>query len=161
MREPIQYDEVTGLPERGHLWSLLDDSLKMIRRNKMNAGVLLIKLNDLSNITDSLGQSSANKFLNVIRSRIKNSLWDLDTATRFEDDKIVIVANSIKKLEDIHIVMKKVQEYLSLDLTINDKSISPSTSIGIALLPIDAMQADEIMSYAYEALNTAIPDDVQ
>ena len=42
MREPIQYDEVTGLPERGHLWSLLDDSLKMIRRNKMNAGVLLI-----------------------------------------------------------------------------------------------------------------------
>ncbi|MDG1728009.1 MAG: hypothetical protein P8H57_12755 [Emcibacteraceae bacterium] len=53
--------------------------------------------------------------------------------------------------------MKKVQEYLSLDLTINDKSISPSTSIGIALLPIDAMQADEIMSYAYEALNTAIP----
>lgn len=157
MREPIQYDEVTGLPERGHLWSLLDDSLKMIRRNKMNAGVLLIKLNDLSNITDSLGQSSANKFLNVIGSRIKNSLWDLDTATRFEDDKIVIVANSIKKLEDIHIVMKKVQEYLSLDLTINDKSISPSTSIGIALLPIDAMQADEIMSYAYESLNTAIP----
>ena len=60
MREPIQYDEVTGLPERGHLWSLLDDSLKMVRRNKMNAGVLLIKLNDLSNITDSLGQSSAN-----------------------------------------------------------------------------------------------------
>jgi len=35
--------------------------------------------------------------------------------------------------------MKKVQEYLSLDLTINDKSISPSTSIVIALLPIDAM----------------------
>lgn len=157
MREPIQYDEETGLPERGHLWSLLDDSLKMVRRNKMNAGVLLIKLNDLSNITDTLGQSSANKFLNVIGSRIKNSLWDLDTATRFENDKIVIVANSIKKLEDIHIVMKKVQEYLSLDLTINDKSISPSTSFGIALLPIDAMQADEIMSYAYEALNAAIP----
>ena len=65
----------------------------------MNAGVLLIKLNDLSNITDSLGQSSANKFLNVIGSRIKNSLWDLDTAIRFEDDKIVIVANSKKNLK--------------------------------------------------------------
>lgn len=156
MREPIQYDHVTGLPERGHLWSLLDDSLNMVRRNKVNAGVLLIKLNDLSNITDTLGQSSANKFLNVIGSRIKKSLWDLDTATRFEDDKIVIVANNIKKLEDIHIVMKKVQEYISIDLTINNHNISPSTSIGVVLLPEDALQADEIMSYAYESLNAAI-----
>lgn len=157
MREPVQYDEITGLPERGHLWSLLDDSLKMVRRNKINAGVLLIKLNDLSNITETLGQSSADEFLHIIGSRIKNSLWDLDTATRFENDKIVIVANSIKKLDDIHIVMKKVQEYISIDCNFNNKIISPSTSIGIVLLPDDAMQADEIMSYAYEALNTAIP----
>lgn len=156
MREPIQYDEVTGLPERGHLWLLLDDSLKMVRRNKINAGVLLIKLNDLSNIKETLGQRKTDEFLNIIGSRIKNSLWDLDAATRFEDDKIVIVANSIKKLEDIHIVMKKIQEYLSVDCALNNKTISPSTSIGIVILPNDAMQADEIMSYADGALSAAL-----
>lgn len=155
MREPIQYDEVTGLPDRFHLWSLLNDSLNMVRRNKINAGVLLIQLNDLSNIRENLGTDYADEYLNLIGTRIKNSLWDLDTAARFEDNKIVIVANSIKNLEDIHIVMKKVQEYISLDLSLDNNTISPSTSIGIALLPNDAMQADEIMSYAHEALNNA------
>lgn len=152
MKDPIQYDAVTGLADRRHLWSLLDDSLKALHRNKLNAGILLIQLNNLSDLENTLGQDGIEKFLGIIGTRIKNSLWDLDVATCFEDDKFVIVANSIKNIEDIHVVMQKVQEYLSLECEVNGTKITPTTKIGIVLLPTDAMQADEIMAHAHEAL---------
>lgn len=74
MRDPIQYDAVTGLPDRGHLWSLLDDSLKSVLRNKVNSGVLLIQVHNFSELKISLGEDGIDELLKIIGSRIKNSL---------------------------------------------------------------------------------------
>ena len=51
--------------------------------------------------------------------------------------------------------MKKVQEYLALECDIKNKKIAPATTIGIVLLPFDAVHADEIMAHAHEAAQAA------
>lgn len=155
MKEAIHYNIQTELPDRGYLWSLLDESLKQTHRNASITGILLIQLHNLSGIKSMIGEEGANEFIKVMASRIKNSLWDLDTAVRFEEDKFVIVANSIAKLEDIHVVMKKTHEYLATECTILDRKITPDTTIGIVLLPMDAMEPDEVMSNAAIALSNA------
>ena len=151
MIDPIQYDPITGLPDRAYLWSLLKDTLIQIRRNASSSGVLLIEINDLHGIGELVGEGGKGEFLQLMASRLKNCLWDLDSAVHFEDNKFVIVANSIQKQEDIHIVMTKVRDYLALDCEIGGIKISPSTSIGIVLVPTDSVEADEIMTSASTA----------
>ncbi|MCC3859808.1 putative bifunctional diguanylate cyclase/phosphodiesterase [Pseudemcibacter aquimaris] len=157
MKDPIQYDSVSGLPDRGHLWSLLDDSLKMVRRSKGSSGVLLIQMNNVNGIRELVGEDGVNEFMRMMGSRIKNCLWDLDGAAHFDDNQFVVVANSISKIEDIHVVMKKVHEYLAIDFEINGHIIKPSSTIGIVLLPNDAMEIDQVMEVAAQALNSATP----
>ncbi|MBL4602724.1 MAG: phosphodiesterase [Emcibacteraceae bacterium] len=155
MKEPIQYDPVTGLPDRAYLWSLLDDTLKQVLRNTSNAGVLLIQLNNMDDIKSRIGDEGTNEFLSLMASRIKKCLWDLDTAVQFENDRFVIVANSIHKQEDIHTVLKKVQDYLTIECEIMGKKISPSTAVGVVLLPVDTTEIDEVMSFAGSAVQIA------
>lgn len=157
MKEPLQFDEISGLPDRGHIWSLLEDSLHLARRNKGISGVLLIHINNLDGIKELLGEEGVAEFMKTIGGRIKNSIWELDGVVHYEDDQFVIVANSINRLEDIHVVMKKVHEYLAIECEINGQNIIPSTSIGIVLLPHDTMEVEEVMGLAEQALKSARP----
>lgn len=155
MIEPIQHDQLTGLPDRGYLWSLLDDTIKQIKRNRTTSGVLLIELDNLDDIGKLTGDDGSDQFLKLMAARIKNCLWELDAAVRFKDSQFVIVANSITKPSDVHVVMSKAYDYLSLECDINGEKITPLISIGIVLLPIDTTEVDEVMSHAAMALQYA------
>ena len=160
MKDLIQYDAVTKLPDRSSVWSMIDDSINMGRRNKGNSGILLIQINNLTEIKALIGEEGHAEYLNIISSRIKKCLWDLDAAARFEENQFVIIANSINKLEDIHVVMRKVNEYLAIDCEIQGQTISPSSSVGIALIPMDGFENDEVMNNAKIALGSAKPNGI-
>lgn len=157
MKDPIQYDQLTGLPDRGHLWSLLQDTLSQVRRNSEHAGVLLIELNNLAEIHALVGDEGRDEFLKLIATRLKNCLWDFDAAVHFDINQFVIVANSIHRQEDIHIVMSKVSDYIGLECEIGGHKIIPSTAIGIVLLPLDTTEIDEVMTNATTAVKLAKP----
>ncbi|MCP5381018.1 MAG: bifunctional diguanylate cyclase/phosphodiesterase [Kordiimonadaceae bacterium] len=155
MKEPIQNDPVTGLPGRDYLWSILGDTLNQVKRNASYAAVLFVQVDELATLRDAISIEAGNAFLKLISARIKNSLWDMDSAVHFETDKFVIVANSIQNPEDVHIIMNKVHNYLSLECEISGQTISPTVNIGIVLLPEDALEVDEIMSNSGIALQMA------
>lgn len=157
MKDPVQYDQLTGLPDRGHLWSLLQDTLNQVKRNSGHAGVLLIELTNLQEIHSLVGDEGRDEFLKLIGTRLKNCLWDFDVAVHFSVNQFVIVANSIQKQEDIHIVMNKVRDYIALECEIGGHKVEPSTAIGIVLLPSDTMEIDEVMTNASTALKVAKP----
>ncbi len=159
MTERNQYDPLTGLPERGYLWSLLDDSLNRIRRSGTPAGLLLIQLEDLNSYSQVIGDDGVAEFIKLMADRLKNCLWDLDDAVRFDERQFVYFAGGINRLEDIHVVMRKVVDYLSVPCVINDYAITPSIRIGVVVLPEDGETADDIMANAQVALSHA-GDDV-
>ena len=155
MSEVNTFEQSSGLPERGQLWGLLYDSFKHIRRNNTHSGILLIEINDLDDVEGILGDHGLEEYLNVMAGRIEKCLWDLDAAVRFEHNKFVIIANSIQKQPDIHVVLQKTKSYLEIDLEIDGRKIEPSTTIGIVLIPEDATEADEVMSSAQTAVKMA------
>ncbi len=155
MKEAGHYDALTGLPDRGYLWSLLDTTIKQIRRTNRNSGVLLVELDDLDDIEGILGKHGLEEYIRKMAGRIQNCLWDMDIVVHFEPHQFVVVANSIQKQEDIHIVLSKVHEYLSLDCEIDGRKIEPKASIGVVLLPSDAAETDEVMTNAQTALQMA------
>ncbi len=155
MTERNQYDPQTGLPERGYLWSLLDDSLSRIRRSGTPAGLLLIQLEDLNSYQQLIGAEGIEEYTKLMAGRLKNCLWDLDDAVRFDERQFVYFAGGINRLEDIHVVMKKVVDYLSVPCEIKEYTLTPSIRIGVVVLPEDGETADEIMANAQIALGHA------
>lgn len=155
MSEAKNFETGAGLPERGQLWGLLYDSFKHIRRDNTHSGILLIEINDLDDVEGILGDHGLESYLNIISERIEKCLWDLDAAVRFEHNKFVIIANSIHKQPDIHVVLEKTKNYLEIDLEIDGRKIEPSTTIGIVLIPEDATEADEVMNAAQTAVKMA------
>lgn len=152
MTEAIQRDAVTGLPTRGHLWAVLDETLKHNRRHGSIAGVLLIKVDNLDQVREKIGETGCDDYLKVLADRLTSTLWELDVAVRFEDDSFALVANSITKQEDIHVVMNKVRDYLAIDCEFNNITVSPAIKVSIVLLPSDASEVDDIMANAGTAL---------
>lgn len=155
MIDPIRYDKLTGLPDRTHLWSLLQDTLVRIRRNGQHAGALLIDLDNMAEIHAKVGDEGKDQYLKLIAKRITKCLWDSDVAVHFDTNQFVIVANSIQRQEDIHVVMNKVRNYVALECEINNKKIKPCIAIGIVLLPTDTAEIDEIMTIATTAVDLA------
>lgn len=155
MNERTQYDPLTGLPDRGHLWSVLDDRLNRIRRFGGYSGILLIQFENLGTYEHLVGKVGIETFIKLMSDRLKNCLWDLDDAIRFDQYQFVYLAGSLTKMEDIHIVMQKVTEYLSVPCEVNDYSLSPSIKIGITIIPNDGETADELMENAQGALHKA------
>lgn len=153
MSESNQYDPLTGLPERHYLWSILDDRINRIRRFGGNSGLLLIQFENLSSYVQLVGRHGIETFLKLMSDRIKNCLWDLDDAVRFDPYQFVYLAGSLSKIEDIHTVMQKVLDYLSVPCEVDDYSITPTIKIGIVSIPGDGDRADELMENAQKALH--------
>lgn len=153
MNESNQYDPLTGLPERRYLWSILDDRINRIRRFGGNSGLLLIQFENLSNYVQLVGRHGIETFLKLMSDRIKNCLWDLDDAVRFDPYQFVYLAGSLNKVEDIHTVMQKVLDYLSVPCEVDDYSITPTIKVGIVSIPGDGDRADELMENAQKALH--------
>ncbi len=154
--DPNLLDTVTGLPKRGHLWSVLDDILIQIKRQETYCGVLLVNIDNMGEISILVGEGNINDFLTLIAARLNKCLWDMDTAVRFDEHQFVIIANSIKRPENIHVVMKKVQEYLTIECEIDGQQINPSITVGITLLPYDSCEVEEIIANANVALQMAL-----
>lgn len=155
MSERYQYDPATGLPERSYLWSILDERLNRIRRSGGHAGLLLIQFENLNSYQHVVGATGVNTFFKIMADRLKNCLWDQDDAVRFDPYQFVYLAGSIAKLEDIHIVMQKVIEYLSVPCEVNDYTITPNVKIGVVVMPDNGDQPDAIMENAQQALHNA------
>ena len=158
MKEPISHDALTGLPSRSSLWAFLDDTINQTKRNRTTSGVLLIEFDNLNALKIQLGEKGVDEFIKIMARRVKKCLWDLDAAIRFKDDQFVIVANSITHASDIHVVMNKVNDYLSMECEINNSKILPSILTGIVLIPMDTTETDEVMSHAGIALEKVKAD---
>ena len=152
MDEVNQHDTVTGLPNRTHLWTVLDETLKHNKRHGSIGGILLIKIANLEIVRDKIGEQGVDQYLKILADRLSSILWDLDVVVRFEEDSFVLVANSITRQEDIHIVMNKVRDYLAIDCDVNENTISTEIRISIVLLPTDASDVDDIMTNASTTL---------
>lgn len=155
MSESTQYDTLTGLPERGYLWAVLDERLNRIKRFGGNTGLLLIQFENLNSYKQVVGSVGIETFFKLMADRLKNCLWDLDDAVRFDPYQFVYLAGSLTKLEDIHIVMQKVLDYLSVPCEVDDYTITPSIKIGVVVMPNDGDRPDELMENAQTALHNA------
>jgi diguanylate cyclase len=155
LRHIATHDALTGLPNRVLLDDRLDQAIMHAERNQQQFAVLVLDLDRFKFINDSLGHHAGDELLNLVASRLRGAVSEIDTVARVGGDEFVLVLAPTAERPDAVAVAQKIIEALQLPVTVTGVPLHVSTSVGIAFYPQDATAPDKLLAYADAAMYCA------
>ncbi|AGX88671.1 putative bifunctional diguanylate cyclase/phosphodiesterase [Candidatus Symbiobacter mobilis] len=148
MQQLVNYDSLTGLPNRTLLAQLLGQALATARRNNACCVVLALELSRFSSIKETLGNDVADELLRQVGQRWRTALRDEDVLARVGDTEFIVALLSIQKREHSGIVSQKLLNVLDPPFVIDGNPIHISARIGIAVYPDDGQDTASLLHCA-------------
>lgn len=152
LKKASLHDPMTKLANRTKFNDRLKESLKRTRRYQLKTGLYLIDIDYFKQINDSLGHPAGDELLVEVGRRLVECMRDTDTAARLGGDEFAIVQTDVKDISEFRAVLKRLEEILSRPYTLDDRYVDVSFSIGAAVAPNDATNADLLLRKADLAL---------
>lgn len=159
IRQLAYYDTLTGLANRRLMLDRLEHALDQAKRFQRSLALLFLDLDRFKQINDTLGHDVGDELLKVVASRLNGCIRHGDTVSRQGGDEFVIVLAEIAHAYDAAQVAEKVLAALSRPVVVAPHELHITTSIGIAVYPVDGpddmlelmKKADQAMYAAKEA----------
>ena len=153
--ELSQTDPLTGLFNRGHLYPTLEQEIQRTRRSGRGFCVLMIDLDGLKAINDSLGHLRGDDVLRAVGRVITGSIRAVDSAYRYGGDEFLILLPETEFI-GAYVVAEKIREGVEqLSESLVTDPASTSVSIGLVSHPEDGPSTEELMVAADRAMYQA------
>ncbi|MDH5764792.1 MAG: EAL domain-containing protein [Gammaproteobacteria bacterium] len=150
-----QKDPITGLYNRQYFHQLLDEKVKDGQSGKEKSCVLIIHIDNFSDIKKEAGVAGSDQLLNEISRVFEETSNKDDILAHFESNIFTIIGinQTASSAEEFgQKIIRSTQDYIA---NINNKSINPTCTIGIAVIDDNAPDSTEIMLRAERALEEA------
>jgi len=148
MQQIVNYDSLTGLPNRTLFHQLVEQALSTARRNKDHGALLVIDLNRFTSVNDSLGHEVGDELLRQVGQRFRKVLRDEDILARVGGDEFVVALVSIQKREHSGLVAEKLLASLGPPFVIESHALHIEASVGIAIYPEDGLNTAALLRFA-------------
>lgn len=149
------YDTLTGLPNRSLFADRVGVALAHAQRHRYKAAVLFLDVDRFKQINDSLGHSTGDRLLKEVATRISGAVRQEDTVARFGGDEFTVLIHMIGKVEDAGRVAQKILDAMKTPIVIEGRDFVVSSSIGIAIYPLDGPDGETLIRNADTALYRA------
>jgi len=106
-------------------------------------------------VNDTLGHAAGDEVLIGVASRLRQHTRDGDLVARLGGDEFVVALHRMSEDTDIDRLCNRIIEAISAPFVYEDQQINIGASIGVALAPDDANQANELLRCADIALYQA------
>jgi diguanylate cyclase (GGDEF)-like protein len=151
------HDALTGLPNRIFFHDKLTEAVVRSRRGESSA-VLYLDLDHFKAVNDTLGHPVGDALLQAITLRLRAQIRETDTVARLGGDEFAIVQSSVNQPQDATALAGRLIEVLGAPYEIDGHHVTIDTSIGIAIIPTDGENPDQILKNADMALYRAKAD---
>jgi diguanylate cyclase (GGDEF)-like protein len=153
------HDRLTGLPNRAHFESRLEQALRDARALGTTVGLLYIDSDRFKEINDTLGHDAGDAVLVTIASRLRATLRKDDLVARLGGDEFVALLPGLDREENAIRVAQALSESMLAPITLpGGREVTTSVSIGIAMFPLHAHDVASLLRSAdtamYEAKRT-------
>ena len=148
------HDALTGLPNRLRFHEQLRDALQQAARGNACA-VLYLDLDQFKLVNDTLGHPVGDGLLKFVASRLLSITRKCDTVARLGGDEFAIIHTGVKNADDTNHLVERLLEALAVPHQIDCHNILSSVSVGIAVAPVDGLDADHLLKCADIALYRA------
>ena len=146
------HDALTGLPNRAYFARRFDQVAGEISAHGRCAAVLFVDLDGFKEINDQYGHAIGDRLLQLVGARLSNALRDDDVLARHGGDEFVALI-SLRGAEDGAIVAEKLVRVLRREaFTLDQLTLSVSASVGVAIAGVDAIEMNELIRIADEAM---------
>ncbi|OAN44028.1 signal transduction protein [Paramagnetospirillum marisnigri] len=152
IRFHASHDSLTKLVNRRTVMESLADCLERAERGGERLAVLYLDVNRFKDINDSFGHAVGDELLRQVASRLKACVRASDIIGRLGGDEFVVVLPSVADHSTAEVCVSKVLYAFAEPFVINELELFSSTSIGVALFPDDAENAESLLSRADAAM---------
>jgi diguanylate cyclase (GGDEF)-like protein len=150
-RKIAQTDALTGLPNRRAVMTALSD----LRARGMPVAVILIDLDYFKEVNDGHGHATGDGLLQVIGARLQSATRQGDIAGRIGGDEFVLLLVGVDDRAVAADVASRIATALGAPIAHGGVVLTIGATLGVAVAPADADDADMILRAADEALITA------
>ncbi|MCF8026328.1 MAG: diguanylate cyclase [Desulfobacteraceae bacterium] len=155
IRQMAYHDSLTGLPNRKLFSDRLGIALAQAERSQTNVAVIMLDLDNLKDINDTLGHDAGDFLLKTAAERLNEAMRKSDTIARFGGDEFVLLLPELKGIEDATRVAQKIVESFRKPFLINTHQLTVTASIGIAVYPDDGSDEASLLKNADIAMYQA------
>ena len=142
------HDPLTNLPNRLHFTEHLNHGIQLAKRMARLVAILFLDLDGFKMINDSMGHQAGDLLLIEVSKRLKAMLRASDVLARLGGDEFVILLEDIADASAIEIIAGKVLNIFSEPFILNRQECFISTSIGVAVYPVDGETGEVLIKNA-------------
>jgi diguanylate cyclase (GGDEF)-like protein len=147
-----RYDQLTGLPNRTLFSEYLAQALGETRAPGDEVAVLLLDLDGFKQINDTLGHGAGDGVLIEVARRLRASLEDGFALARLGNDEYAILQPHAEGQAGALETAARVRSTMEEPVALDGVAVNVEASIGIALAPDHARDAETLMRRADMAL---------
>lgn len=149
------YDPLTGLANRAHAVSRLQNVLRAARRGQSCPALIFLDLDHFKTVNDSLGHDVGDQLLVQVAQRLKEATRENDCVARMGGDEFVIVMSDAKVPSAAETVARRVLSVLEQPIRLAGRELFATCSIGIAFVPPEGIDVEALLSRADMAMYCA------
>ncbi|TKB76058.1 MAG: GGDEF domain-containing response regulator [Nitrospira sp.] len=150
------HDALTGLPNRALFLERLDRSLLRSKRDRTYVfAVLLLKLEGLSTINETLGPSASDQLTIEASQRLSRHVRSLDSVARLAGEEFLILLDDLKTATNAGRVATRIQQAVALPLIFESREIILTAGLGITASLTGYDNPENMLRDAGVALNRA------
>lgn len=149
------HDVLSGLPNRRLFEDRLSMAIHQATRNRNSVAVLFMDLDHFKNINDTLGHALGDQLIQSVADRLTTCVNAGDTFSRQGGDEFTLLLCNVSQASDVLAVVKQIQDKMREPFELRGQGLPMTTSIGIAMYPEDATDAETLMKHADIAMYKA------
>ncbi|WP_354678293.1 sensor domain-containing protein [Cupriavidus plantarum] len=149
-----RHDPLTGIANR-LLWrERIDQTIAAAGADTL-AALLYIDLDGFKGVNDAFGHYAGDLVLQQVAARLLECVADADAVARIGGDEFVVIQEHIVDRKAVETLARHMVAQLSRPFELNKAPVRLGGCIGIALIPDDGRNADELLQAADMALYQA------
>ncbi len=154
MARHATYDSLTGLPNRKHFHDQLAKTITSAKQDKRIFTVLYLDLDGFKTINDDMGHTVGDQLIENTARRLERCVRKGDMVARVGGDEFIVLLQDVMS-SNASKITEKIIENVSQPFLLADKTLSITTSVGIATYPQDGTDANVLIHSADSAMYEA------
>ena len=152
---PATDDELTGLHNRRSFLALLRRHVGFANERKTNLALVVIDIDGFARLNTTYGYDFGDRALQYVAGQLREVIRSQDYAARIGDNRFALILPGMMNVGHAELAVQKLFRLLELPFQNEQGTVRMTATVGVAVCPMHASQADFLLRQAEKTLELA------